>query len=205
PTGTMEQPRGLSLIDLLVVIAIIAIMIGLLLPAVQKVREAGNRITCMNNMKQIALGINMYHETYKVMPVSKMCPPTWLNGTDPHCIRVNSIFDYIPGEYYWTPYDSRPIPGTHLWTREWTNLPNTTPDYIPKGLILPFCQNNPKLFRCPNGRSWENTTDSLAGRLLQIGYAYTPMTNGPDRRPIIDTTNGNGTSNVVMGWEHNRG
>jgi prepilin-type N-terminal cleavage/methylation domain-containing protein len=122
-----SRPRAaFTLIELLVVIAIIGVLIGLLLPAVQKVREAANRMSCSNNLKQIGLAMHAYHDAYGSLP----------NGHVQTC-PAGTTGTSITGCQYWTSWGIQILPFLEQGNL-YSQYDNTTPNYSIGSTSLDF-------------------------------------------------------------------
>ncbi len=188
------RKRGFTLIELLVVIAIIAILIGLLLPAVQKVREAAARSQCSNNLKQLGLAVHNFNDVYKSLPQATAWPPGSGNPNIPSGIggtEMTQILAFIEQQNllnFSTTYN-----GAGIFA---INIPSNGGNRRVKTFI---CPSDPSVGKAAStqwgGTNWGQGDCCYAGNFQVFAYGSFGNWMGHAQIPATFT---DGTSNTIL-------
>jgi prepilin-type N-terminal cleavage/methylation domain-containing protein len=154
--------QGFTLIELLVVIAIIGVLVALLLPAIQKARDAANRVSCQNNLKQIGLAVQTYHDTAKLLPHNKR--PASAAASTVRLRWFTEILPFIEQNTIFQEYDQ---------SSNWDSDPGVTTVTTPNGTTVSYPATTPA--------SAAGFPGNVVASAQFISIAQCPAAASPDR------------------------
>jgi prepilin-type N-terminal cleavage/methylation domain-containing protein/prepilin-type processing-associated H-X9-DG protein len=157
--GKPDLRRGFTLIELLVVIAIIAILIGLLVPAVQKVREAAARVQCASNLHQLGLAAHDYQATTGRLPPG-------CDGQGVGCLVY--LLPYVEQDARYRNFSFRPAQYALYWQDPLNCPPTTGTDNVPRPPGQYGCEGNVKTYLCPSAPAPESYASVIEGTYFGV-------------------------------------
>jgi prepilin-type N-terminal cleavage/methylation domain-containing protein/prepilin-type processing-associated H-X9-DG protein len=202
----VQRRQGFTLIELLVVIAIIAVLIGLLLPAVQKVREAANRMSCSNNLKQLGLAAHNYESTHQKLPPGYVGPvdnTSLARDTSSHLSVYVFLLPYLELDNLYKTIDvKREFP----W---WDTDKAATPGFDTNANFV-AAQFRIKMFLCPSDEPYPKVVNEKGCGVWEHAYNDNTLpyihTNGEALSPEFGRTSycgmigmaGRGTNTTLL-------